>query len=210
MRAAEMGFAMSMVKNQQILCAAFAAALLAGCEKAAESVAPAPAVVAPAPAPAETPPPRPADPAELSVGAVLNFDAPSASTALLTSGWSTPEAWGTWSNAKELTLDLPIAEVARGRALELEFAVVPFLSAPKVASQTVKVSVNGADAGSAVADKEGANTLLFKVPATATTTSPLKVVVSMPNAVAPVSIGVNPEARILGVGIRSVKLVSAS
>lgn len=60
--------------------------------------------------------------------------------AFLKSGWSTPEAWGTWSIGPESVIKMPIPY--RGNPKKIILRVRPFLTDP-IKSQKVLIKING-------------------------------------------------------------------
>lgn len=182
---------------------------LAGCDQPPAPPAPATSSAAPAPPPAPLPPPAPpADPKELDVGAQFNFGTGSASAAFLKTGWSTQEAGGTWSNAKEVTVELPLAEAVRGKTLTIEFGVIPYVHPPTITSQKVTVMVGGVSAGVMTFDATMAPQQVT-VPATATAVPALVLALKIPGATQPKAAGFDEETRTLGTFLRSIKLVEA-
>ena len=84
--------------------------------------------------------------AEVSMGTDILFSAGSSGTISLLSGWSTPEAWGTWTDGKNSHLIVPLPAGADIRPMRLSINALGLLGKGHP-SQTVTVSVNDVTVG---------------------------------------------------------------
>ena len=125
---------------------------------------------------------------------------------ILRTGWSGAESWGTWSDGRKARIQL---EVPDG-ATELVLAVQPFVTAGHEKQRVLVKTANGM--------------VIQKVTLTEATAIhvplddrviesidglPLAdITLELPNAASPVSLSVNRDTRLLGIGLREWKVVS--
>ena len=114
--------------------------------------------------------------------------------ALLSFGWSLPEAWGVWADGPDALLDLPLPE-GRWR-VELDVRAFPPHGAPRILA---------AQDGAVLAEARIAaeDTLRLAVEAGA---EGARVTFALPDVVSPVSIGLGEDARALSLGLVSVDI----
>jgi glycosyltransferase involved in cell wall biosynthesis len=114
--------------------------------------------------------------------------------ALLSSGWSQPEPWGVWSDGAEAMLDLPLPE-GRWR-VKLSVRAFPPAAAPRVA-----VVQDGAVLAEARLARR--DSLTFAVEAAG---EGARIMLSLPDAVSPASLGLGKDARPLSLGLMSLAM----
>ncbi|MFN6953250.1 MAG: glycosyltransferase [Acetobacteraceae bacterium] len=112
--------------------------------------------------------------------------------ALLSSGWSLPEAWGVWTDGPDAMLDLPLPE-GRWR-VELDVRAFPPAARPRVT-----VTQDGALLAEArLAAQDG---LAFVAEAGA---DGARIALALPDATSPAALGLGDDARALSLGLVSV------
>ena len=118
-------------------------------------------------------------------------------------GWAYPEDWGTWT-------DGPVAELhfrVRGMPSSVSMEVNPFV-APQAGlpAQTVRIFANGVGAGEY--SLQSAQTLHVELPASAMTNGNefLTLRFEMPHASSPLKMGLSPDGRLLGIGVRRLSV----
>ncbi len=72
----------------------------------------------------------------------FSFSTGNAETRNLAKGWWSPEAWGTWSIAKEAEIMLPPISPQPGN-VSLEFALDLYVRPPTTPRQTLRLTLNG-------------------------------------------------------------------
>ncbi len=121
------------------------------------------------------------------------------STRQLVKGWSTPEAWGTWSDGQDAQLLLRVAPGSHALVIEaLAFAMPPNLS------QRVIVSINGVEALSTRLTQVQGNRLEIPLSAAQIAEEYLNVQLHLPDAVSPKKLGFNDDARVMGLGLQTL------
>lgn len=131
---------------------------------------------------------------------------PLAASGLPMAGWSSPEAWGIWSDGYESHIDVPVA-VRGSQSSVLELAMKPFVTATHPRQRTT-ISVDG----------KPLSELVLVAPATISIplgdaqqsqTGPHRVRFNFPDAVTPRQAGmVSADTRRLAIGVTSVRVVS--
>ena len=125
-----------------------------------------------------------------------------------TSGFSSIEPWGTWTDGAEARLAIPIALDERACDLDLVVTGIPFL-APGHAIQRMEVYVN--DMFLAVWEfttAERPERRQVRIPAALAGSGPmLDIAFHLKDAVAPSAVGLSTDARRLGVGVVKVELL---
>ena len=144
----------------------------------------------------------------ISVGTVLNFNAPRNSTVC---GWSQNEYWGTWSDGKVASLDLQIPD---SPTQEFVFKIEsrPFLE--KTHNQ-LKVNVFANGKFVQLLDYKKGELLQTKYltitkPFLNSSRSILRITFEFVNPATPSSLGVNGDSRLLGIGLERLTLVSSN
>jgi len=61
----------------------------------------------------------------------------------LADGWSSPEGWSTWTEGSQASLQLPLASELRGKDLDIDFVLRPYLANGRISAQRVEIHVNG-------------------------------------------------------------------
>jgi hypothetical protein len=142
------------------------------------------------------------------LGSTINFAAGGNSWRFRSGGWD--ESWGMWSFAKpygEVTLTLPERSVG---PYELKVNALAFVN-PAHPMQTVKVIVNDAEVAAWTFDQGSSHgERSATIPAALTAASKLKIHFLPVGTVSPAQIGVSPDRRVLGIGIKDIKIIPAS
>lgn len=140
---------------------------------------------------------------EVTLGQPMHFQAGADSLAYLLTGWSSPEPWGTWSDATASVMFLPISP------RKVESILVDFnaLISPSHPSQRVEILVNGSRAHF-VTTRASHSTVLVKLPdaAKAGSFSGIKVEFLLPDAARPTDVGLGNDNRRLAVGLLTVTI----
>ncbi|WP_159718942.1 hypothetical protein [Geminicoccus flavidas] len=122
------------------------------------------------------------------------------------SGWSIPDLDGTFSNAPEAELILPV-QLETNAPLQLQAQAWSFV-AKELPRQEIEILVNGRFVTRwefTLADARGERTAT--IPAeVARLQEPLSIVFRMPNATSPLSLGLSMDARQLGIGLQWLRL----
>ena len=123
----------------------------------------------------------------------------------LTSGWHSPEKWGVWSNgAQEATLTIPITGKLRA-ASHGTVCFHAFTHQEKLPALEIDIAVQGTHRET-VTFPFGADYITWKFAMTEADKSMdrLRLSFTPRRAASPVSLGLSPDDRILGVGLRAV------
>ncbi len=124
---------------------------------------------------------------------------------LLTSGWSTPEDWGTWSDGPQAEIRIPAS--AHIRAIRLEAMA---LVAPQHPRQTVAVRINDRAVSTFVLGEPTGNILEIAVPEEArgpsTADGVLRLRLIFHNAARPVDLGLSDDRRTLALGVQTLSV----
>lgn len=125
--------------------------------------------------------------------------------AYLGEGWSKPENWGVWSQARRATLQIPVPEDREALMLEFELSA---LVAPQHPSQHVECWINGVLIESLVFDvKNRGGRRTVAVPRTAPESSVLRVVFEVLNPGNPKALGIGRDTRDLGIALRQMRIL---
>lgn len=144
------------------------------------------------------------------VGAVLSFAMAQPWTRWLQDGWSTPEGWGTWSDADHATLSIDPRQLpatsrvtGAGPMLDLTLHANVFVS-QKHPTQRIRVVVDGGPvAYYEVTYPAGSVTMTIPIPPRSSPDAhaPIQVQFDLPDAVSPAQVGVGGDERLLGLGL---------
>lgn len=119
----------------------------------------------------------------------------------LTSGWSTPENWGTWSAGQQAQVDLRVSPEARSIALEVMAFVLP-----QHPAQRVIVSLNGEQVLSTRLVQHQDNHLEIPIsPAIRqhlADNDRLTIELQLPDAISPEQLGINDDSRVMALGLK--------
>ncbi|MFM9847219.1 MAG: hypothetical protein ACKVP3_08660 [Hyphomicrobiaceae bacterium] len=128
-------------------------------------------------------------------------------SARLAKGWSRPEPWGTWTTGEQAHLSLTTQGTPR-RDLELTLTGQVFLAPPRHESQEIGVDVNGSRVATWQITRKNQNgPFTARIPAHVIKSQwPVELVLLIKRPRAPVKLGVNADARELGIGVHSVVL----
>lgn len=137
---------------------------------------------------------------------VERFDSKGAWGQWLVSGWSAPEAWGTWSAAKHAEIEIDPRELSGGlQGLRLQFDANVLVSAGHP-HQRIAVSLNGTNVANYEASfPNNAITMDVKLPIDALNGARKLVIgFDLPDAVSPRDIGIGNDGRSLALGLKSI------
>lgn len=145
----------------------------------------------------------------LDLDQTLAFGASDDGPLYLKSGWSRPEPWGTWSISTSARVVIPIADNLPNGRLAIEVVAQGFVS-PQSALRVVRASVDGRTHATMTFTPENA-VILTTMPVDAATLSKrfIEIRFDVADPVSPAQLGLSPDRRSLGVGIRSIRLVRA-
>ena len=119
----------------------------------------------------------------------------------LKSGWSDAnEDWGIWSVGKEAKLSL---FMPKDHPKYLVMDVRGFVS-PKQATQTVEISLDGQGPQKVTLNRFEGNLVKIPIPASTHGKEWLDITFKIPGAVSPKALGIAPDDRPLGIGLKSV------
>ncbi len=118
-------------------------------------------------------------------------------------GLSTPESWGTWSSAKEATLQFNFAEPVPAAAIAtLEYHALANPQHP----QNFTFSWNGKSLGSQTFKDGSTNHTAFDLSGQIAKTNTLTI--EVPDAVTPKALGMGADARELGIALQSIEFTA--
>jgi hypothetical protein len=139
----------------------------------------------------------------VAFGQRMLFTNSGSSETYLGAGWSSPEAWGTWSENSSALIVLPLQA---NEANTLTIEAKPWLNEHHQ-KQDVFLAINGVNAGKINFDKNTENLVLIKIPDEVKKVGVgdlLRLKFYFPDAVRPIDIGVSPERRKLGLGLVAI------
>jgi hypothetical protein len=126
---------------------------------------------------------------------VIRFSENSEGVQLLGPGWSNPEPWGTWSNGSRAEITLP-CKIGNENVQTVKI----FLNA--FGKQLVSIRAKESDSVAITRTIEGSNQLIsLKLSQNSCVNSKYILIWDLPNAKSPLSLGLSPDSRILGVGL---------
>ena len=138
---------------------------------------------------------------------VLSFAVGGRGLNFLDSGWTVPEIWGTWSDGRgKLTINLPHQSSG---PLEIRLNFMAYLP-PKHLNEQVKTLVNGAEVASW--DFNGGQPNWERraiIPAEIVENNKIEIEIVSPNAISPMQAGMSADARTLGIGLKTLQILSA-
>jgi hypothetical protein len=121
----------------------------------------------------------------------------------LVKGWAAPETWGTWSEGQDAEIALRVAPQASSIVID----VLAFVMPPKL-TQRVIVSINGVEVLSTRLTQVEGNLLEIPLDAAVRETlvdgRVLSIQVHLPDATSPRNLGLNDDARVMGLGLKSL------
>ena len=114
-------------------------------------------------------------------------------------GWAYPEAWGTWTDGPVAELHFRVQGLPRWVSMDVNPFVAPQAGLP---TQTLRIFANGMAVGEY--SLQSAQILRVDLPpsAMANGTEFLTLRFEMPQASSPLKLGLSPDARLLGIGVR--------
>ena len=129
-------------------------------------------------------------------------------TGLMSSGWSVPESWGTWSDNKKATLTLPCFALENQlkvpRAIELELSPFIALAHPHI---SVSIYFGTGKVWSGILDKP----TIIKISMPQEVCDPNKdstLNFMVDNPVSPASLGLSSDSRLLGIGLLRIRFTA--
>jgi hypothetical protein len=143
------------------------------------------------------------------IGDVVDFSTSGNSQIYSSEGWSYPEDWGRWSMNKEARLVMRISEyTGRQLMLELTYGALVHKDWP---CQKVVISGNGRTIGSQDICLESNGGVpkpyLYTLPEKLLAPEgELDVRISTPNSVSPRQLGINDDPRVLGIGLKTLRI----
>jgi hypothetical protein len=139
----------------------------------------------------------------LRTGAKVLF-AGSLPSCVLATGLGDPEPWGVWSTAHSVSLAFDCDCGASAGPQEVLLTVRPFLAPPALTRQRVLISVDG---GPPVRHELSTpNDVTLTVPIPPGDSRHVRIVIQLPDAVAPSKLGVSGDPRQLAIGLISLEL----
>ncbi|MGE8096804.1 DUF6311 domain-containing protein [Pseudomonas fluorescens] len=121
----------------------------------------------------------------------------------LAHGWSTPEAWGTWSEGEEAEIVLRVPPQAQSIVIEALAFVLPMHL-----GQDVVFTINGLQASSTRLTRLQDNRI--EIPLTAAIHEAIardtlmRIHVQLPDAISPKQLGLGEDQRVMGLGVKSL------
>ena len=114
-------------------------------------------------------------------------------------GWAYPEEWGTWTDGPVAELHFRVQGLPRSVSMDVNPFVAPQAGLP---AQTLRIFANGMAVGEY--SLQSAQILRVDLPASAMAngTEFLTLRFEMPQASSPLKLGLSPDARLLGIGVR--------
>lgn len=119
----------------------------------------------------------------------------------LLEGWHPPEWLGTWSDGQTAKIVVPIAENTIAR--ELQFEVYPLLNGKKT-EQSITIVINGLVHTTQNLNAQSNKPIIFSVNPSLSQVKELMIEFITPDASSPQALGINKDARTLGIKLRSV------
>lgn len=144
----------------------------------------------------------------LQLGNELTFIAGGSGIWSLTSGWWTPESWGTWSIGPKATIEVPVAEAIPDGDLDVQIDVNGFV-VPSSPTRNVSVSVNGgSEVALSLTIASPSQTLHLPINgADLKSAGKLQINFAIANPESPQNLGLAPDARLMGVGVKKLRLL---
>ena len=121
----------------------------------------------------------------------------------LLKGWAAPESWGTWSEGQEVQIAVHVAPQSTAIVMD----VLAFVMPPRL-TQRVIVSIDGVEILSTRLTQVQDNALEIPL-GTAIRDKlkdgqPLILQIHLPDATSPRNLGLNDDARVMGLGLKSL------
>jgi hypothetical protein len=127
-------------------------------------------------------------------------------TGALISGWSTPEAWGVWSDGTEAQLGF-IVDRVQGRKVTLYIECNALIAAPKIPEQKIEFWYDK----SMIHDfrlVDPVNKLSIPLGSNVRERSPLVMTLKLPSAKSPNDLQLSPDTRKMAIGLLRVRFDS--
>lgn len=123
-------------------------------------------------------------------------------------GWSPCSAQHCWTNDHQSILNLPVKAIASD--LDLHVKLIPFVDAPKVPRQRIRVSVNGTQLTEWSSTERKVQTFMIRIPAAQAVGDKLQIRFEFPDAVRPRALGLGGDNRLLSAALLSLRFDIAS
>ena len=118
-------------------------------------------------------------------------------------GWNPCSAQHCWTNGHQSILNLPVKAIASD--LDLQVKLIPFVDAPKVPRQRIRVSVNGTQLTEWSSTERKVQTFMIRIPAAQTVGDKLQIRFEFPDAVRPRALGLGGDNRLLSAALLSLR-----
>ncbi|MDN7931015.1 hypothetical protein QZM52_06870 [Burkholderia metallica] len=139
-------------------------------------------------------------------GDMLSFDNAGSGKLYLSSGWSSPESWGTWSDAPDASIVLPLK---KGGIDTISIKANALVNAARK-EQSVDVFVNGLSSGSVVLSASNDNRFDIRVPENALSGTGRAELLTLDfkfrDPVSPKALGISGDDRRLAMGLTSLTI----
>ncbi|GAB2921244.1 hypothetical protein GCM10027093_70070 [Paraburkholderia jirisanensis] len=150
------------------------------------------------------------DPACLRIyrlGDTLTFNTNGTGWNFASNGWSGPESWGSWTNGDGGILNMTLADPVQGPLMLTADGMVYVNE--KHPSQRVDIVVNGTNIGSWTYTHEApTGSRSVEIPESIARSGKLNIVFKGIDAVSPLQLGDSEDGRVLGLGIKSIRLTA--
>ncbi len=123
--------------------------------------------------------------------------------ALLRDGWSGLEDWGVWSSGGQASLAIPWSAIPK-QAETLSLAVRPFL-AVGLGQQRVQITLGDGEARQWSLERDAPSPLTLPLPPRQPGQAELLVLLELPDARSPASLGLSQDRRLLAVGLLGLR-----
>jgi len=139
-------------------------------------------------------------------GDVIQFGRDGNAARYQASGWSVPEDGFTWALGNRSILSIPL-EMPFQKEVLATIRAWPLLMPPQLQAQTVQVSANGIQVGVWTMTGRGMQQQTFRIPKIALRSArELTLVLDLPQAASPKSVGYNDDPRVLSVAFVEIQL----
>jgi len=137
------------------------------------------------------------------MGAAIDFTDKGNSLLYRDKGWSSPEAWGTWTDGSRATLDIRFSGMPKG-PVRMYVEKAQTLIHPLHPEMPVEVGVNGSHLASWIFDSAGISTHQVEIPPGKLRDGKCGITFDIPNPASPAKLGLSDDVRRLGIGIARI------
>lgn len=136
----------------------------------------------------------------------LDFTGESGGNPYVGAGWSDPAPGGRWTDGHSADVSIPLDEPAQG-PLVLRMELLPYIK-PGHTQQRIIVRINGTDAAQWRFTSERPEVRQVPIGAgqLGTDRSRIRVELALPDAIAPKTLGISDDTRLLGLNVRSIEV----